>query len=178
MSDNRRSKLRALLKTDETWKRYVGIVKNSWPTEFDGYEQEIMDIQKSRPIRLMGATNGRPTGKKLVEATMADQSYRSRAVEITMNVYRVKSHLEMIRAICRKHIEANYSQDMQSWGLRGVRERDTLVASLFDKADELLTKYQTLLDLADWVIADVDAGGFALQKAVKALEMATKREYM
>lgn len=172
-----RTRLRKLLEKDDTWGRYLNVVKSSWPKEFDGYEQEIMDIHKARPLRLLGATNGRPNGKKLVEATLADQSYRSRAVEITMQVYRVQAHLQMVRTLTRKHVEANYSQEMVGWGVRGVRERETLVASLFQRADSLLTKYQTILDLADYVIADVDAGGFALQKAVKALEQATKREY-
>jgi hypothetical protein len=174
---NPRIKLRAALKEDDTWKRYRNIVRNSWPTEFDGYEEEIMNIQKARPIRLLGATSGSVGGKKLVEATMSDQSYRSRSVEIAMSVYRVKSHLEMSRRLTNKHVLANYGNELTRWGLKGVRERETLVGSLFDTADTLITKYQMIMDLSDWVIADVDAGGFALQKAVKALELATKREY-
>lgn len=172
-----RKRLREALVEDDTWKRYRRIVKNSWPTEFDGFEKEIMDIHKARPIRLLGGTDGRPTGKKLVIAVMADQSYRSRAVEIAMQVYRVKAHLEITKALCRKHVAANYSSDLQSWGLKSVRERDTCISSLFDQADLLLAKYEMLMELADWVIADVDAGGFATQKAVKALEVAVKREY-
>lgn len=178
MRESPRVKLRNLLKEDDTWKRYRNVVRNSWPVEFDGFEQEIMDIQKARPIRVLGATNGRPTGKKLVEAVMADQAYRSRAVEITMMIYRVQSHLEMVRNLAKKHIAATYSSELTAMGLRGVRERDTLVGSLFVQADELIGRYQMLMDLADWVINDVDAGGFATQKAVKALEVATKRELM
>lgn len=176
-SSSPRARLRELLAEDETWRKYRRIVKNSWPVEFDGFEQEIMDIQKARPIRLLGGTDGRPTGKKLVIAIMADQSYRSRAVEIAMMLYRVSAHLNMVRNLCRKHITVNYSSKLASWGLRGVRERDALITSLFGTADELITKYETLMELADWVIADVDAGGFATQKATKALEIATKREY-
>ena len=136
-----------------------------------------MDIQKARPIRLLGATNGKPNGRRLVEAVLADQSYRSRAVEITMTIYVVKANLATARALCIKHVNANYSQYMSDWGLRGVRERETLVHSLFVRADSLLSRYEILMDLADWVIADVDAGGFATQKAIKSLEQATKREY-
>lgn len=172
-----RKRLRALLKTDEVWGKYVAIVRSSWPTEFDGFEQEIMDIQKARPIRLLGALGGRVSGKRLAEANMADASYRSRAVEITMMVTRVQSHLEMIRGMARKHIEANYSRELASWGLRGIRERDTVITSLFVKADEVLARYALIIELADWVINDVDAGGFSLNRSGKALEQATKREY-
>lgn len=172
-----RQRLLKMLAEDQTWLKYRRIAKNSWPVEFDGFEQEIVDIHKARPIRLITTTSSL-TGKTLGNAVMCDQSYRSRAVEIAMSVYRVKCHLELTRALTKKHIAANYSQYMNDWGLRGIRERETVVASLFHRADELISRYEMLMELSDWVIADVDAGGFATQKTLKAIEVATKRELM
>lgn len=176
MSTNPRKLMLQKLAEDAQWKRYKRIVENAREPEFDKYLDEIRNMHKSRPVRILGLGSTTPSGKKLAKAAMVDQAYRSRCVELVVNVVVHRDALEQAISIIKKHIEGSYSDYMKSLGLRGITERRTLVNSLVSIASDLLSEMETLVRIGDIIIQDVDRASYALKHAVDSIQVALKRE--
>lgn len=165
-----------ILADDIKWKRFKNIVTNAIEPEFDNYIEELRSIHRARPLRGIGLSPNAPTGKKLSKAAMTDQSYRSRCVELVINVILHRDVLQEAINIIKKHIEGTYSDDMKKMGLRGITERRTLVNSLVAHASKILADMNTIITISDLITEDIDKASYATQHSVKALETAMKRE--
>lgn len=165
------------LKRDDSWKRFKRIVATSWDETFDKYMDEIQNMHKARPIRLIGVNNAHPSGKKLAKAQMVDQAYRSRCIEISMNILRNRNNLEQAINAIKKHVESRYHKDMAQFGIRGVTERKRFVDSLVSFATKKLGDINSIVQMSDLVVGDIDQGTWAIKHTVDALQIATKREY-
>lgn len=169
--------LKRRLKQDETWQKYRRIVQHSWDESFDTFLDEIQKMHKGRAIRILGLDSSHPSGKKLAKAAMVDQAYRSRCVEIVMTITRNKNNLKYAIDTIKKHIEANYRSDLINLGIRGVTDRKQAVASLLAIATRKLSDMDTIIEIADMVIRDIDQATWSIKHAVDSLQIATKRQY-
>jgi hypothetical protein len=169
------SALRKSLVKDVRWIRFKGIVNNAYLPEFDGYLDEIQRMHKTRSIRVLGAVAA-PSGRKIADASMRDQSVRSRCVEICMEVARSRNHLAISMDTVKSYIMAEYSQMLGTHGVRAVTEKREIVNSVFSKPDERLHQLDTITEIADMCIKDIDQSSWAIKSTVTALEIATARE--
>lgn len=169
------SALRKSLVKDARWIRFKGIVESSYQPEFDGYMDEIQLLHKTRSIRVLGAVAA-PSGKKIADASMRDQSVRSRCVEICMVIARSRNHLAISMDTLKSYIMAEYSQLLGTHGVRAVTEKREIVNSIFSRADERLHKLDTITEIADLCIKDTDQAAWSIKSTVTALEIATARE--
>jgi hypothetical protein len=169
--------LRRRLKTDETWQKYRRIVEHSWDTSFDTFLDEIQKMHKGRALRILGLDSSHPSGKKLAKAALVDQAYRSRCVEIVMTLTRNRNNLHYAIDTIKKHLDANYRSTLITLGVRGVTDRKQLIASLLSSATRKLSDIDTIVEIADMVIKDIDQGTWCIKHAVDAIQVATKRQY-
>lgn len=170
-----RKRLLTKLAEDRYWIRYRGIVSSCVTPEFDKYLEEVQAMHKSRPVRTIGLSSV-PSGKKLVRAALVDQAYRSRCVELVINVIRNRNVLEQAISIIKKHVEGEYSDYLKQIGLRGITERKSLINSLVLNATRQLAEMDTIVQICDLVITDIDKSSYALKHAVDSLQIAMKRE--
>ena len=169
-------RLRILLKKDDIWLRYSSIQKSAYLPEFDAFVQEIKDLHKTRTIRVLGV-QAAPSGKKIADASMKDQAVRSRCVEICMDIASKRNSLAIAMDTVKSHVSAEYQTVLVDMGVRTIADRNAAIDSLFGPAHRILMRLDTITQIADLVIHDVDQAGFALKHTVTALEVATKREF-
>jgi hypothetical protein len=167
--------LRRALRKDDKWARFMAIRKAAYAPEFEKYIEEIQRMHKTRSIRVLGATAA-PTGKKIADAAMRDQSVRSRCVEICMEITRNRNQLAIAMNTVSTYVNAEYGSLLADNGVRAVTERRSIVESLFGPAQRTLDELDTITEIADLVIKDVDQASWSIKSTVTALEVATARE--
>lgn len=167
--------LKRALKKDEKWLRFLDSMKTAIQPEFQGFIDEIMLLHKTRSIRVLGV-DAAPSGKKIANAAMRDQSARSRCVEIAMTVTRSRNYLAIVMNTVENHINAEYGALLGRAGVRAMGERRAIVESLFGGAQRKLQEIDSIIEIADMVIKDCDQASFTLKHTVSALEVATARE--
>lgn len=170
------SKLRKLLSKDKAWKRFLNIVDLTNVENMNDYIKDLETMHKTRLLRSVGLDNKVPTGKLLSKAAMQDQSYRSRCVEIVFQLLVRKNNLQRATTAIQKHILANYEEELKSMG-SSVRNRQALVSLAVDSSSAKLQDMDSVIQMADLIIADIDKGSFAIKHAVDSLQVATRREF-
>ena len=166
---------RKTIRENLKWKRFQAVVDATWDPRFDGYIAEIQDLHRNRTIRHIGA-QAHPTGKKLASAGMKDQAARSRAVEIAMEVVTKRNLLAISMNTMNDTIMSTFNEELKSLGARSINDKKNLVHSLFGPAQKLIDDLDTIREVADLMIEDVDKGSYSIKHAVDSLMVATKRE--
>lgn len=166
---------RLMLKKDTKWARFKAVYDTTYKPEFDEYIDEIQLLHKTRSIRVLGIKSA-PSGKTLADASMKDQAARSRCVEICINVVRSRNYLAITMNTVSSYMNAEYGSFMATLGVRTISDRRELVESMFGPAQRMIDKLDTITEIADLVIKDVDMSSWALKTTVTALEIATARE--
>lgn len=167
-------RLKRALKRDKVWLRFVDISKGSFRPEFSEFVVEMQKLHKTRTVRQLATAM--PTGKRIGEAALVDQSVRSRCTEICMDVMASSSYLSLSIENMRRYILANYDDILVDSGITRITEKRTIVDGLFNTASSRLQRLYDIIDVADLVIKDIDQAGWALARTTTALEIAVKRE--
>ncbi len=167
--------IRKALKRDQRWARFRSVVDQAYLPEFDEFINEIERLHKTRGVRVLGA-QAMPSGKRIADAAMRDQSARSRCVEIVMQVTRSRNYLAIQMDVIRSYITAQYMQLLAESGARTITEKKEVVTSMFSKSDTVLHRLDTITEIADLVIKDIDQAAWAIARTTTALEIATRRE--
>ena len=174
MSDAVRA-LKKVLKKDEVWKIFNSVADMASKPEFDNFLEEIMRLHKTRELRLI--KGGHVKSSKLSSAALNDQATRSRAVEIVMLVTSNRNNLDRANKAMAEHIEAHYTRLLFSKGCKTKMEQRSVVNSCMSRARGMMDKMDTLIEISDLLIDDVDKGSFAIKHAIDALQVAVKRSF-
>lgn len=175
MSTNPTDTLRRTLRKDDKWARYVAVYRTSYRPEFDKFIDEIQTLHRTRSTRILGAQSA-PSGKKIADAAMRDQSTRSRCVEICMEVVRQRNHLAIVMNTVQSYILTEYGKLLYDLGFRSNKAKEEAVLSLFGAGRRKTEELDTIVEIANMVINDVDQASWAIKSTVAALEVATARE--
>jgi hypothetical protein len=169
------SMLRRALKADDKWARFQKVFANAYRPEFDEFIEEIQRLHSTRSMRVLGVT-ATPSGVKIADAALRDQSTRSRCVEICMTIARERNHLAITMNTVSSYLEAEYGALLGQNGVRSMTEKRGIIDSLFGPSQRRLDKLDTIPEIANLVISDIDKAAWALRVLVDALEVATARE--
>jgi hypothetical protein len=132
-----------------------------------------MTIQKARPIRTL--IFGHRVVERIVEASMDDQSKRSRLAEITMEVYKAKSSLESALSKLQEYLLMVYGQEIS--GFRTKDERKQIIEYALRPLYDFVGKCTRLQELATIAITDIDKGAWSLERNLKAYELHNRPEH-
>jgi hypothetical protein len=76
-----------------------------------------------------------------------------------------------------KYIEATYVTLLQRKGCKTKADQRAIIEACFKSPRETQEQMETLMEVGDRVIEDLDKAGYALKNALEALQITTKREY-
>ena len=167
-------RLKERLTTNETWKKFRSQMKTLWQSEFITQIDEIKTAHLSRTVRSLNT--GMPTARRVAEAAAQDQAVRSRCVEIVINAVVVRNQMQMGISTIQKYLETHYFDTLKAFGVSGVNDRKAIISSLLSPYQQRFDRVCTLIEVADIVINDLEAAGWAVKHMVEALTVATKRE--
>lgn len=166
--------IRKKLRKDSTWKSFRSIRDNAWKPEFENFGDEILRLHKTREIRLLKRGN---RASKLSDAALQDQATRSRCVEIAAIITLNRNYLERAINNALKHLETHYGSYLFSKGCKTKMEQKAVYEVCMADAKSKMEQMDTIIEVADRVIDDIDKGSFAIKHSLDALQIATKREY-
>lgn len=169
------AELRKAVKTDDTWQKFRSICNSAYDPSFDSYIEEIQRLHKTRSVRVLGVTAA-PTGRKIADAAMKDQSVRSRCTEICMEITASRNRLAIAMNTMSSYLFAEYGSLLGQCGVRAITEKRGVIEAMFGRAQRILDKLDTITEIADLAIKDIDQAAWSLKSTVTALEIATARE--
>ena len=136
------------------------------------FTDNILDLHKNRNIR---AVESHISIAMLTEISFEESQTRSNIVGILI---RVKNSLRKIET-CRKNAKIAVMSGDHHWLSENVKtasDKNMLVESLLSEADTRLTELQTVIEIGDTVIADIDKSSYTLKAAKEGLELEYKTE--
>lgn len=168
--------LRERLARDVIWKRFRTQVRELDAIDVDKYLQELKTMHKSRTVRVLGAMT-QTSGKKVGDAVSQEIAVRSRCTEIILECIVMRNLLNAASSTLKKHVEANYPKTLKQLGLTTVTQRRNILQALTDPHLEKLDTLNTVIEIADLIVADIDQAGFGIKHINEALAVATRREF-
>ncbi len=165
--------LSKLLAKDANWKRFLNILEASERlSDFDNYANEVLNIHKGRKSRQL--VYKASSAKRLIEANMQDISFRSRCVEIMIEVRRARRLLNISLDSIKNHILATYQTYLSAY--RTKAERDIYVSSLVSDAEAKLAEFESIIEVCELVVSDIDKTSWSMKSILDAMELIYRRE--
>lgn len=140
--------------------------------DLDALHKEIENLHGTRDSRTLGL-RGKFSAKRVINAHLRDQSYRSRIVEIVVTVTKDYNHLWMANDNAIAYFLSRYDSQIPGRSREVKRAR---IAHHFISVQRKLTEMETLKEVAELVIKDIDTASWAARNALQGLAMATKSE--
>jgi hypothetical protein len=142
--------------------------------QFETWLEEVIKLHKARGVRLLSSKSG---ARKLSEAGLQDQSYRSRCIEIILLITRNRNYLASVLFGIQRYIESEYQSQLSKMGIRTKTGQRALINLLTQRAQESVDHLDSLLEMVNLVVEDLDKASWAVKNALAALEITTKREH-
>ena len=165
--------LRRALREDDAYQKYRNILKMAVKTStFASLVEEMETLHKGRKSRHLFLRP--PSIEKTLDAAMQDSAYRSRCVEIVVIVSKTQRMLTSSVDSISNIIVAKYSHLMKE--LRTKGERDAAIASLLQPAYDKLAEIESIIEIAQYVIEDIDKTAWSYKTTVEGLKLMYDRE--
>lgn len=163
------------IQADARFRRLVNLFEESplYKIPFKQLHEEIESLHRTRPVRILNRDDPRFI-EKIVDASIRDQSYRSRLTEISVQCYRSASSLQDALDAMRSHILFTFSSQMKV-----IRTKDERL-QVIDLAMAPLLKHVRQCDrlktTAEMVIGDIDKAAWSLKLLVSSYELHSRPE--
>jgi len=135
--------------------------------------EELETSHKIRKVRRLNPTDPEFVDK-LIDASLDDQSKRSRATEILIRC--VRSHSLLLNAVdnLRYHLLTTYSNELRPFSTK--EERLQVVKMALRTFDVFLANVTVVKDSANLIVIDIDKSAWTLKGVVQAMELHVSRE--
>jgi hypothetical protein len=166
------SRLKKLLKDDSEYKTFKLIVKKCGVlADFDNLTKEMETMHMSRKSRLLHLKT--PSVDKLISASGQATAFRSRIVEIMVNVQKAQRTLDSAIQRMEAHIMTKYKQNLVG---RAVNDRKLEVKNALDSAYSKLSDFDRIVDMCKEFIADIESFNWTAKLHMQGLELVYTRE--
>lgn len=167
-----------LIKEDPRVVRGLKSLKQS-ELDLDGLTKELMGLHSSRSLRALSRKKILASSATiLIDSTLQEAAFRSRAVEIQANVLYQSMKKDEIFTTLRKYILSRYKKSLEKKGFKSLTsQRDYVSAMIFDKYLTESRQMENLLKIAELVIGDIDASGWGLKRIEEVLTNLNKERY-
>lgn len=132
------------------------------------HEKRVFRSYKTKEV--LGAAQA-----KLVRASIQEASFRSRAVAIKMECFKVSELLQTDLDATTRYLGTKYA-DLLAQEFRSVDDRKAAIKHVLEGLHQLARGLKTVMDSADMLIDDIDQSGFSLQRVLGAMQLSFSRE--
>ncbi len=164
--------LKRVLKTDPSYSKFKEIVEFcKTSAEFDDLVKEMESMHKARKSRALYLS--KPKLKTLMEASLQGTAFRSRCVEIMINVMKAQRTLSAALERMEAHIMANYKEEL---GVKSQADRKTVVKAFLQSEHYRLADYTRIIEMSQALIHDLDQWMWTAKHTLDALNILYTRE--
>lgn len=168
--------IRKLIRADAKWAKYTKVIEhNKTHVNFDNFISELESMHSSRKSRTLYATKEYSV-KKLIECVVQDAAYRSRCVEIMMLVNKEFRKINLATDLLRPYILARYKKEISALYTTKI-DRETFVKAMLSDSAELLSDFEKILEIAKFVIEDIDKFGWSVKHIIEGLTILYKKDH-
>lgn len=158
------------LAEDPLWLKYKRAIKLAQRLTVDEYIKEVLTTHSNRRIRTMTKINGR----RLASASMQDQSFRSRYVQMRMEALEVRTLLDYAIDAMRGYLTTAHKERIVG---RTINERDSRIDNILKDGLLEIHRIDSLMDITREAIDDIDHASFTIKHTLDSLNVAVKGEY-
>lgn len=160
------------IRESEYFKRYRKIYKRLHENvDLEKIEREISTLHSGRISRSLVGTS--PGPDKIIEANLQDSSYRSRLVELRVEISRSIVLMETTIDSLKLKLSSEHSESLRH--LRTKGERLSFIDSFLVSGLMFIQKMESLQDNLDVVIKDIDQTAYTYKNAIQVLELVYSR---
>jgi hypothetical protein len=138
---------------------------------------EIRDVAELRTKTSLAFCAKQELLKKLMEENLKAQAYRSRLSEICVQSSRITVKLGMACEKLSDYVNVTYADEIRSLG-RTKEERSVVVNSLLRSAYDFISSLESVVEMAEIVIADIDKQHYSLKLTLDALNLHVNKEHI
>lgn len=161
------------IKEDILYLRYKRILKNVNPVEIDSLTKEVMNLHAARESRSLESKNVGATS--LQEASIQNQSYRSRITEIWAQERRLYGGLKIAIDKIQNHILMSHFEYIPR---RSKTDKMNYIrARFFSKGMQRLQILEESMLVCENIIADIDKAAWAMNFQLECLKQINKPEH-
>lgn len=162
---NSREALIERINQDETYLRTVKRVNNLMkPLSVADLHSEVTNLHSSRLVRSILVNDVfADQRRKIIEASLQNQSYRSRLVEIKTQIMRVLIDVQEACTKCKKHIGYQYFEAIAAV-VRTQADRNSLVDMFFSSVDRKSAELEGLMAIINVIVEDIDQAGWSIKR--------------
>jgi len=113
--------------------------------------------------------------KYLTKAIQENQGFRSRAVAIKIDCYRTANLLQEHIESMVKYLTTKYNVQLSA-EFKTAKDKSAAIDFLLEDFYELKKKLDTVLWVADQIVADLDKAGWSIANVIKLFELQARRE--
>jgi hypothetical protein len=165
-----------LLDNDEQWLKLQRLLTYSLTFDVDAAFSEIETLHAGRKTR---ALNGKTfSAKRVISASLQDQSYRSRLIELLLTTTRQRNMLEAAYKATLEHALIKYRRQIEkATAIRTQADRTMYIKSLIGPGiPDRVAQLASLVETINYVVQDIDQAGWSLKRVLDALQSANKVE--
>ncbi len=156
------------LKDTDDYLRYRRIIKRlAEETDLIKTAEEIGRLHSGRKSRSLFGSE--LSADKIIEANLQDTSYRSRLVEIRIDLAKILSLATTTLDTVKSKVYQTYTEDLKVFKTKG--ERMSYVESFLTLGTMFTKRVEDLSDQLDLVIKDIDQTSFTYKNAIQILEI-------
>ena len=143
---------------------------------FDTTLDEVRDLHHDLTVRKLTAKSlRRGQQEKLLAANLQNQAYRSRILEILIQVRQHYNNLEQEYNLTRDYLLQEYPKQFAEY--RTKEERMRALATLFEPVVILMKKYGNLQGDIQLILDDLDKMAWTIKTTLDILNLGGKKEY-
>lgn len=159
----------AQVKQDPQYKKFLTILKNTQERiDLNKAVEESRALHAARTSRSLTG-NDRYSPKKIIDACMKDLATRARLVEIRLANDRGLSHLREAMDAMRRYLSTEYSEELKDFST--ADQRKSFVDRVLKNAHETLSAGESVLDIIDHLIKDIDQSSHSMRHVVDCLKL-------
>jgi len=161
---------------DKKYRRHRKMLTDGvYSLDLRAFRDELESMHAVRKVRFLNLASTHDAQTMLVEAAEQNCANRSRAVEILMQIQRVNSQLDIFMEAMNDYLSSTYSPLLLS-EYRTKGERQQAVNSMLAVFVKKQREGESVKEIAELLVADIDAASWTLTRLVSILELNAKVE--
>lgn len=162
------------VKNKPAYQKLRRIVESSTALDVAEVLREIESLHSGRSTRTLSVR--RLKGSSIAAASLQDQSYRSRIVELNLGLTRNYNLLSTAIEAATEQLCMECRDALTTAGYRSRIDKEKYIRSRLGFAHNRLADMSNAIEIANLVIEDIDKAGWSLKLTKEVLELATRPE--
>jgi len=163
----------AVLK-DKRYKRFKEMIEQgSFALDTQKLVEELETLHSTRKMRRVKAPAFLKNAQQhIIELTLENTAYRSRSVEIMMQVFRLMQNINEHIKNMSIYLQSQYNAELKEFGT--VEARRNAVSNMMFTFTKVEGQFRLVFELAQFVVKDIDQAGYGIKAINDAMMLGVK----